>query len=148
MTTFLKPSRASPRIFMYKELLSDSEIKYLLSLAKSDGDDTLSNTSKKSLQKVKMGAKTADAALRQSREQNRSILYPEYDSFVYSIPDNVVQGKTGGEEGEDADINFSDIVIGNIVHRVSTWSHIPFDNLENFSIDVFKTDTTYQVEMK
>ena len=132
---------------MYKEFLSDKEIQYLMALTK------VANTEKKKVSqepmvKKRVGAKDAIDATATSRMIQKSVMYPAYDSFVYDIDDNLVEKKkdkrVNGDPNDLFDISFSDIIIGKIVHRISTWCHIPFDNLESFSIDVFDSKTDYR----
>ena len=127
---------------MYKEFLSDEEIKYLIGLTKN-GKGSHSAAGPQPILKRRSGAKDRAAAAERAESGHISVSFPQYDSYLYDI-DGSLQHSPSGNSKVDESITFSDVIIGNIAHRVSAWSHIPFGNLESFSIDVLDSATTYE----
>lgn len=148
--------KKAARLFMYKEFLSDKEMQYLLALTKIVDGGNEQKKKREPIVKVRGGANDFAGAKEMANKTKRTVMYPTYDSYVYDLDDNLMRKtptkeKESGEksspspdnEGGAFEISFSDIIIAKIVHRISTWCHIPFRNLESFSIDAFDSETTY-----
>ena len=141
---------------MYKEFLSDEEITYLVGLTKKknnntkneDGDHGKVGTNDTSdgsglIRQIRAGAADGQAAMQRAQKEHTTVMFPEYDSFVYDIRNSFKESLSANSKVED-DVGLTDMIIGNLVHRVSAWCHIPMTNLESFSVDVFDSATTYQ----